>query len=293
MKFKNFPKRVRGIQRYLSLAHSYKDYFGLTALGIARGHSFATDDLVGWMGRSICPTLRVRMKTFGGAYVSLDLQDVSHMIILDEFALEHVYDVQLPFKPDGIFDCGGHIGLFSLLMAHKYPGAPIVTFEPNPRNVVWLKRNIALNKLNIELIQAAVSIAEGTEWFDGGSSHSGSLLSAPSVGFGASVSTATTATAAPTANPRYEVRVVDFPRFFKTRNPSSALLKIDIEGEEMRLIPSLLDLLPFECAVFFETHAGPPAWNSISKLFTDAGFVVTKRSEWEYLNMGLALRATA
>jgi hypothetical protein len=68
------------------------------------------------------------------------------------------------------------------------------------------------------------------------------------------------------------------------------LLKIDIEGEEMRLIPQLVDLLPPESAVFFETHAGESAWNSIGKLFTDRGFTVSLRSQWEYLNMGLALR---
>jgi hypothetical protein len=33
----NIGKRIGQVRRYWSLANSYKDYFGLTALGIARG----------------------------------------------------------------------------------------------------------------------------------------------------------------------------------------------------------------------------------------------------------------
>jgi FkbM family methyltransferase len=275
----NIGKRIGYVWRYWSLADSYRDYFGLTALGIARGHSFTSETFMGRVGKSIYPSLNVRIKPLGGKRVAIDLGDPSHMVILDEFAFDHVYDVDLPFKPDMVFDCGGHIGLFSLLAASRYPGVPIVTFEPNPRNVIWLKRNIAANDANIELVEAAVSIADGTEWFDDAASHAGHLGSAPP----------TSSTAV--SDKRYEVRVVDFSRFFKSRNTQRPLLKIDIEGEEMRLIPQLIDLLPAQCAVFVETHAGEQAWNSIGKLFTDLGFTVSLRSHWEYLNMGLSVRS--
>jgi FkbM family methyltransferase len=166
-----------------------------------------------------------------------------------------------------------------------------VTFEPNPRNLKWLKRNIALNQINIELVEAAVSISEGTEWFDAGISHGGHLLSGPEVGPADNKSPEAAPANASAPASRYEVRVVNFLDFFESRKVSKPLLKIDIEGEEMRLIPPLIRVLPRKCAIFFETHAGQPAWDTISTMLSDNGFSVTKRSSWEYLTMGLAVRS--
>jgi FkbM family methyltransferase len=283
MKLSNLGKRLAQIRRYWSLACSPLDYLGLTALGIARGHPFTSADLLGRMGHGLYPALNVRVKPVG-ARVALDLADTSHMVILDEFAFERVYDVPLPFVPDMVFDCGGHIGLFALLAAHRFPQTPVITFEPNPRNLVWLRRNIAANGGRIELVEAAVSTADGSALFADAASHGGRLETADASANASGEHTL--------MGQRYPVRVIDFPAFFKARNPSRPLLKIDIEGEEMNLIPALVDLLPTDCGVFFETHGGDVAWQQIGKLFTDRGFTVTQRSHWEYLNMGLALRST-
>jgi FkbM family methyltransferase len=168
---------------------------------------------LGRVGKSIYPSLNVRIKPFGGKRVAIDLGDPSHMVILDEFAFERVYDVNLPFKPDMVFDCGGHIGLFSLLMSARHPDVPIVTFEPNPRNLAWLKRNIAGNDAKIELLEAAVSTADGTEWFDDAASHAGHLGSAPATSSPAVSST------------RYEVRVVDFPPILQIAESAATIVE--------------------------------------------------------------------
>jgi len=42
-------------------------------------------------------------------------------------------------------DIGANIGFYSLFLKHKIPQSKIIAFEPDPVNVVKLKRNIALN----------------------------------------------------------------------------------------------------------------------------------------------------
>jgi FkbM family methyltransferase len=42
-------------------------------------------------------------------------------------------------------DIGANIGFYSLFLKHKLPQAKIIAFEPDPVNIVKLKRNIALN----------------------------------------------------------------------------------------------------------------------------------------------------
>lgn len=49
-------------------------------------------------------------------------------------------------------DIGANIGYFSLMLAHKFPNLPVISFEPNPNNIHFLKKNIELNQLkNITL----------------------------------------------------------------------------------------------------------------------------------------------
>jgi hypothetical protein len=72
----------------------------------------------------------------GGLRLALNPSDPSHRAIFDEVIRDQNYDLGLvPFMPDQIFDCGGHIGMFSLLARSQCPTVPLIIFEPNPRNV--------------------------------------------------------------------------------------------------------------------------------------------------------------
>src|SRR5262249_41234299 len=146
-----------------------------------------------------------------------------------------------------IFDCGGHIGLFSLLARSRYPLARLTVFEPNAGNVEGIRRQARLNPMNIEVVQAAGSGSQGeADFLEAENSQSGHLgddtwkqsdwdeqIRGPPRG-------------------RYTVRLIDLPAMLLERRPERLLLKLDVEGEEVRIIPALFDVLPRETALFFE-----------------------------------------
>ncbi|HEX6997806.1 MAG TPA: FkbM family methyltransferase [Gammaproteobacteria bacterium] len=51
-------------------------------------------------------------------------------------------DVELPAAPRTIVDGGAHIGLASVYLANKYPGAVIVALEPDEANYELARRNL-------------------------------------------------------------------------------------------------------------------------------------------------------
>ena len=130
-----------------------------------------------------------------------------------------------------------------------------------------LRRQIELNGLRqVEFVEAAVSISDGLEWFSAEASFGGSLRDSSEAAPGA-----------------YQVRVIDLPRLMRERTPGSLLLKIDIEGEEQRLVPRILPFLPLACAIFIETHQGEQGWRTIERLLLAAGFclhLTRDRGQW-------------
>jgi FkbM family methyltransferase len=65
------------------------------------------------------------------------------------------YDFLVKTQPKVIVDAGANIGLATIYFANKYPGAKIITIEPEQSNFELLKENIALYQ-NVIPIQAAL-----------------------------------------------------------------------------------------------------------------------------------------
>lgn len=153
----------------------------------------------------------------------------------------------IPFTPDQIFDSGGDIGTFSLLARSRYPTVPLVIFEPKPRNVEWIGRQVRLNAINIEVVHAAVSVREGQATFQDRVSFSGHLVDdarpgAPNPSWQPWSPLVEQACGAPGG--RYTVRVIDLPAMLLRRRPERLLVKLDAEGEETHVIPALFDVPP-------------------------------------------------
>jgi FkbM family methyltransferase len=64
-------------------------------------------------------------------------------------------------KPESVFvDIGGNVGLFSILARKKY-GCEVVVFEPSPREVAALRKNAALNGVELNICNVALGQSDG------------------------------------------------------------------------------------------------------------------------------------
>jgi FkbM family methyltransferase len=78
-----------------------------------------------------------------------DLQCFEKVFLADEYRSPFV------ISPNLIIDAGANIGMATLYFAHRYPGAHVVAIEPEPRNFEMLKRNCE-GLTNITLMKAAL-----------------------------------------------------------------------------------------------------------------------------------------
>src|SRR5215217_1038826 len=64
-----------------------------------------------------------------------------------------------------VLDIGAHLGYFTVLAAKR--GATVLAFEPNPRTIAHLRRNLALNGVtdDVRVVQRAVGGEPGTASF--------------------------------------------------------------------------------------------------------------------------------
>jgi len=128
--------------------------------------------------------------------------------------------------PDSVvYDIGANVGLYSLLAARR--GAQLtVACEPDPANILVLKRHLELNCISTVLVeQAAACEVEGVEGFqpnrDMGALGGSSLM----------------------------VRAVTLDSLL-LRYPPPTLVKIDVEGAEWRVLQGATETLKYHPAVF-------------------------------------------
>lgn len=216
----------------------------------------------------------VKVKALGGKSVLIDSFDSSHFIIFSEIFAEKIYDFSVVnFTPDLIIDCGGHIGLFTLISQNEFPKTKAMVFEPNSENLSYLRSQIENNHLEVEIRPSAVSDYNGSASFDAGCSCSGSILEH-----------------AGGLNGLTLVKVVDLCQIIRENKSSKLILKMDIEGGEEKLIPLVVPMLPFETVFFFETHFGESSWLRHSEFLEQHGFKVMRTSNRERYSDGVAIR---
>jgi FkbM family methyltransferase len=133
-----------------------------------------------------------------------------------------------------IIDCGGNIGLSALYFADQYPNARIVSVEPMPENFDLLCRNTS-NVPRITPLNGCISNSEGTRRMSTDRPAWGNRVA--SDGMGVSVPAFTIAGIIR----RHRIARID-------------LLKIDIEGEESKIMPRA-DFLKNTRLLLIELHA--------------------------------------
>jgi len=135
---------------------------------------------------------------------------------------------------DVVFDVGSHHGLHTICMARH--AARVVAIEPNPHNVLILKKNVALNTLqNVAVRQAAVGESCGKTI----------LLQDSSQGGVRSRDTASL--------PTIEVEVLSLDRLADEYG-FPHLLKIDVEGFEALALKGASQILQRRPKLAIEVH---------------------------------------
>lgn len=231
-----------------------------------------------WLG---IRRLRLSPGRLGGGALWVNPRDGGHLCIVEEFFVPPLAcDLSLvTFTPALILDCGGHIGAFTLIARRRFSSVPIMVFEPNPDNVEWLRANLAANHAaGVSITVAAVSTYAGRGAFGFTPTRSEAGRLEP-LGPRADLAE------------RVEVAVVDLAELVRRLAPASLLLKVDIEGEEERLIPVLISVLPQECAVFFETHRGRDGWDAVSAVLSAHMFAVRLLRQHGDFYDGFAIRS--
>lgn len=158
-----------------------------------------------------------------------------------------------------VFDLGAHVGFYSLL-ASRCSGEKghVVAFEPSPRNVNYLRRHIELNGItNITVIETAVSDGSGIMNFVCTSSHvAGHLSMGEADGIPVSV-----------------IRLDDL--YENGKLPPPNVLKIDVEGEEVKVLAGALKVLSLcRPVIFLSTHLSEEIFADCCTFLANLGYMI-------------------
>lgn len=159
--------------------------------------------------------------------------------------------------PDGavVYDIGANVGYYSL-MAAVLAGSEghVYAFEPLPRNVEYLKKHVALNKMEdqITVLDIAVSDKNGEAAFDLGASTSmGHLAEAGEIKV-------------------RQARLDDLVASGEILPPD--YMKIDVEGAEAEVLAGAMTILEtYHPILFLDTH-NREAHNATVALLTEMNF---------------------
>ena len=265
-------------KQYIKKAYSIFNIPNFIVLRYARTRPLNGGAILTRILHKLYPSLTLKSKEFQGLKLVINPADFTHIKITDEFLFDKIYNLNLvDFFPDCIVDCGAHIGMFTLLSTGTFPKVPIYIFEPNPKNIFYLKKQISSNQLeNIIVEEAAVSTYDGSSTFEDGEVSFGGHLSSNSL-----------------SSSSYVVPVINLINYIKKLNPQKLILKIDVEGEEELLIPLLLEHLPLNCFLFFEYHFGMDSFNKLKEKleFSEFNVNINRVIDSKYID-ALAFRTT-
>jgi FkbM family methyltransferase len=155
---------------------------------------------------------------------------------------------------DTVFDIGANAGFYTLLASVLVgSGGRVYAFEPLPRNIKLLREHLRLNQItNVEVIEAAVSDADGESYFDDSAGSAMGYVSA-------------------TGNLKVKTVAID-DLVARGEIGSPACVKIDVEGSELLVLTGGRRLLEnYRPALFLSTH-GPGVHEECCSLLRSLGY---------------------
>lgn len=156
-----------------------------------------------------------------------------------------------------VYDIGAHVGFYTLLFAQLVgPSGHVYAFEPNPRNLAYLRTHIKLNHYrNVTLVPSALSDTTGPLRFEGqlGSNATGHLSDTGSI----------------------EVQSFRLDEWIRQHRPKQPdYLKVDIEGAEARMLAGATQTLRVtKPSIFLATH-GAVVHSECARMLENLGYLL-------------------
>jgi FkbM family methyltransferase len=164
---------------------------------------------------------------------------------------------QLIRPGDTVFDIGAHVGFYTLLASILTgPAGRVFAFEPLPRNLRYLKKHLALNRVaNVTVMEAAVAEADGFADFQESDSHMEGRV-------------------APGGSLRVKAVSLDHLLAGGTVSPPD-FLKVDAESAEFAVLSGAGEtLVQFRPVILLATH-GESCQRDCGNLLTSLGYRLT------------------
>ena len=155
---------------------------------------------------------------------------------------------------DTVYDIGAHVGFYTLLASILTgPAGRVYAFEPLPRNVRYLRKHLALNRVaNVTVFEAAVTDTDGFTDFQESDSHLEGRVT-------------------PGGNLRLKTVSLDRLVTAATIAPPH-FLKVDAEGAEFAVLTGAREILAqFRPVIFLATH-GASLRRDCGNLLTSLGY---------------------
>lgn len=225
-------------------------------------------DKYGW-GKGIDIYFRLKrgrlsgMKLPGIAYPFSLRSGTTDRAVFEQVFVKGEYDIEVPFTPGTVIDAGANIGLFSIYLKNKFPGARIICIEPGKENCELLEKNLSAYQ-DVDFIRAGLwhsdSRLDIADRFNAGQS---ALVTEESQSGGD-----TRGIAMDTLMNTWQLEKID-------------ILKIDIEGSEQAVFSKNYEQwLPKVKMIIIELHdwlspgCSKPFFEAIQKTFSSYSYAV-------------------
>jgi FkbM family methyltransferase len=173
-----------------------------------------------------------------------------------ELGVMDIYHLDRGFCPDLVVDGGGNIGLFTVCTTARFPSAKFVICEPLPRNVDQIRRHLAMNGIEAEIMPFCLGGKRGSIPFYCRAANQSSFDS----------------------HEKYdsvlEIPVVLIEDAVGNSSAERILIKLDIEGMEVEALNAFLPGERRAVYVVGELHNFPLNAPLMKQLFDDHGWTL-------------------
>lgn len=194
------------------------------------------------------------------------------LVLIEEILVNEDYYVSDLDGEGVILDCGSHFGMSVYYYRMRYPEMRIVCFEPSPRAVKVLRKNVEENGWdNVEIVNAALASESSYGRFveKGSESMAGSLDLSGALGDEVGVKVKTVKLS------EYVDGGIDF-------------LKLDVEGAEYEVLKDLVSKMENIRTIFCEYHEAtcPVELDVVVELLKKSGFKIKVSTSEYYERIG-------